>query len=77
MTILRGVEPLYFKAAGAKIELAPQIVDCLRHKAREDHISSILMTQLDSIEGMGEINACRLLSLNMTSHVKPAEDIAA
>ncbi len=77
MTILRGVEPLYFKAAESHVDLAPQLVECLRQKANEAHISSILMTQLDSIEGMGEINACRLLSLNVSSHMKPAEEIAA
>ncbi len=77
MTILRGVEPLYFKAEGAKVELASQVVECLNQKAQEAQISSILMTQLDSIEGMGEVNACRLLSLNMTSQIKPAKEIAA
>lgn len=77
MTILRGVEPLYFKAEGAKIELAPQVVECLNQKAQEAQISSILMAQLDSIEGMGEVNACRLLNLNITSQIKPTKEIAA
>ena len=77
MTILRGVEPLYFKAEGAKVELAPQVVECLNQKAQEAQISSILMTQLDSIEGMGEVNACRLLNLSITSQIKLAKEIAA
>ncbi len=73
LTILRGVEPLYFKAAENSIDIAPQLVDALRNKATEACISSILMTQLDSIEGMGEINACRLLNLQSAVKLKQAE----
>ncbi len=73
LTILRGVEPLYFKAAEENTtDIAPQLVECLRQKANDSSISSILMTQLDSIEGMGEINACRLLKLCAAPNVKQA-----
>ncbi|CAE6942341.1 Belongs to the pyruvate kinase family [Vibrio sp. B1FLJ16] len=73
LTILRGVEPLYFKAEDSNTDIAPQLVESLRSKAVQASISSILMTQLDSIEGMGEINACRLLNLNASAKVSQAE----
>ncbi|CAM2915537.1 Pyruvate kinase [Vibrio mytili] len=77
MTILRGVEPMYFKAKEKCCDLAPQIIDCLSNKANEMNISSILMTQLDSIEGMGDINACRLLSLKSSINEAKRAEIAA
>lgn len=73
LTILRGVEPLYFKAEDSNTDIAPQLIESLRSKAAQASISSILMTQLDSIEGMGEINACRLLNLNTSAKVSQAE----
>ncbi|MFZ6042623.1 pyruvate kinase [Vibrio natriegens] len=72
LTILRGVEPLYFKVTEETADIAPQLVECLRQKAESASISSILMTQLDSIEGMGEINACHLLKLCAAPKVKQA-----
>jgi hypothetical protein len=35
------------------------------------------MTQLDSIQGMGEINACRLLNLNASPKFKKEKAEAA
>lgn len=71
LSILRGVEPVYFTPEGSSEQLPNQIIESLESRAKTHRINSILMTQLDSVEGVGNINVCRLL------HLKNLEAIAA
>ncbi|MBF4442578.1 pyruvate kinase alpha/beta domain-containing protein, partial [Vibrio anguillarum] len=64
LTILRGVTPTYIPSLATQADLlSQQVLNALAQDAANRHISSILMTQLESIEGVGNINVCRLLTL--------------
>ncbi|PNH92057.1 pyruvate kinase [Vibrio diazotrophicus] len=72
LAILRGVTPVYMTNIEKNAEiLAKQLVDHLSTQASEKQISSLLVTQLESVEGVGSVNVCRLLHLNSN------EDLAA
>lgn len=72
LAILRGVTPVYMTNIEKNAEiLAKQLVDHLSTQASEKQISSLLVTQLESVEGVGSVNICRLLHLNSN------EDLAA
>ncbi len=64
LTILRGVTPKYFSASPYKDEaLAKQVTSTLQSEAEQANIQSILMTQLESMEGVGSINVCWLIDI--------------
>ncbi|SON53279.1 pyruvate kinase II [Vibrio tapetis subsp. tapetis] len=64
LTILRGVIPKYFSASPYKDEaLAKQVTGALQDEAKKENIQSILMTQLESMEGVGSINVCWLIDV--------------
>ncbi len=72
LTILRGVTPIYMTNIDKNAEaLSKQLVGHLSTQASEKEITSLLVTQLESVEGVGSVNVCRLLHL--TAH----EDLAA
>jgi pyruvate kinase len=72
LAILRGVTPVYMTNIEKNAEiLAKQLVEHLSTQASEKQISSLLVTQLESVEGVGSVNVCRLLHLNSN------EDLAA
>ncbi len=65
MAILRGVTPIYMANIEQNAErLAQQLLMHLSTQAIEKNISSLLVTQLESVEGVGSVNVCRLLHLN-------------
>ena len=77
MTILRGVTPTYFDYITHSPEtLAQQILRLLENKAQSANISSILITQLEELEGVGDINVCRLLRV-ADSQIPSQDEIAA
>jgi len=64
LSILRGVTPLYFASSPYRDEaLAQQVTDLLKDEAERQKIPSILMTQLESMEGVGSINVCWLINM--------------
>jgi len=64
LTILRGVTPVYMANIEQNAEkLAQQLLMHLSMQAIEKNISSLLVTQLESVEGVGNVNVCRLLHL--------------
>lgn len=72
LAILRGITPVYMANIEKNAEiLAKQLVDQLSTQAVEKQISSLLLTQLESVEGVGSVNVCRLL------HLSTNEELAA
>lgn len=64
LSLLRGVTPAYLSAIEKQADLlSQQVLNRLQRDAQEQNISSLLMTQLESVEGVGNINVCRLLYL--------------
>ncbi|EKF9206414.1 pyruvate kinase [Vibrio cholerae] len=63
LAILRGVTPTYFPHLDKQGDIATQLINLLRKPAQEKKIASILVTQLESVEGVGHVNVCRLLNL--------------
>ncbi|EGR0366298.1 pyruvate kinase [Vibrio cholerae] len=63
LAILRGVTPTYFPDLDKQGDIATQLIHLLRKPAQEKKIASILVTQLESVEGVGHVNVCRLLNL--------------
>lgn len=64
LSLLRGVTPTYLSAIEKQADLlSQQVLNRLQRDAQEQNISSLLMTQLESVEGVGNINVCRLLYL--------------
>ncbi|MCJ0804700.1 pyruvate kinase [Vibrio vulnificus] len=66
LAILRGVTPVYLPTLDKRGDIAHQLVSLLGTDAKQKQISSIMMTQLESVEGVGDMNVCRLLNLNET-----------
>lgn len=65
MAILRGVTPIFFShEAHQSIELPTLIAEHLKTRTSALPISSLLITQLESVEGSGDVNVCRLLKLS-------------
>ncbi|MDE5179835.1 pyruvate kinase [Vibrio fluvialis] len=64
LALLRGVTPIYLPNINPNADqLSQQLLNVLRPQAEQKQISSILLTQLESVEGVGSVNVCRLLSL--------------
>lgn len=64
LALLRGVSPLYFSASTAMPHEMPRLIaERLVSHTQLAKISSLLITQLESVEGSGNINVCRLLNL--------------
>ncbi|RZP94785.1 pyruvate kinase [Vibrio vulnificus] len=66
LAILRGVTPVYLPTLDKRGDIAHQLISLLSADAKQKQISSIMMTQLESVEGVGDMNVCRLLNLNET-----------
>lgn len=52
LAILRGVTPTYFPHLDKQGDIATQLIHLLRKPAQEKKIASILVTQLESVEGL-------------------------
>jgi len=65
LALLRGVTPLYFNSAQCnQAELPKLVASRLVSETLKENVTSLLITQLESLEGSGDINVCRLLKLN-------------
>ncbi|PWI33576.1 pyruvate kinase [Vibrio albus] len=70
LTLLRGVEPIYFAEAGGCSDKTDGVLGLLTQRAAQYAISSILLTQIDSVDGSGKRNICQLVDI-------PCDAIAA
>lgn len=63
LSILRGVIPTYCQYLNKQESIVNQLIPLVRDSARTKQISTILVTQLESVEGVGNIDVCRLVNL--------------
>lgn len=64
-TLLRGVTPLYFEYPDfSDTSVSEAVVRYLRDEVEAHKISSLLITQFESVDGSGTTNVCRLLTLD-------------
>ncbi|WP_197068418.1 hypothetical protein, partial [Aeromonas taiwanensis] len=62
MTILRGVKPILFQAHASQPQ-QDQLIAALQKADQLEGIHSLLISRLDSLEGAGHEDVCRLVSL--------------
>jgi pyruvate kinase len=62
LTLLRGVEPIYFAEAGCS-DKSDSALELLTQRATQYDITSILLTQIDSVDGSGKRNICQLVDV--------------
>ncbi|OLQ92130.1 pyruvate kinase [Vibrio panuliri] len=79
LALLRGVTPVYFSSSQVNSnELPTSVAQCLQNHTHLAKVSSLLITQLESLEGSGDVNVCRLLKLqDNQTHLKTEREIAA
>jgi pyruvate kinase len=75
MAILRGVKPLHYQDHDPQPHHS-QLIDTLRRADQLKGIHSLLISRLDSLEGSGHEDVCRLVPLPATIH-EPAHTITA
>ena len=64
LSILRGVKPVYFEHTQCDSEqLSVEIIKHLLPDAQRCNVKNMVITQCESLEGVGDINVCRLVTL--------------
>lgn len=64
LALLRGVKPVLFEYSSISAEELPAVVaQQLKEEIGEAGISTILLTQLESLESVGNVNSCHLIDV--------------
>ena len=73
LALLRGVTPVFFDHRGfAGQDLAEAVKDCLSCQDMLANVDSLILTQLESLENVGDTDICRFIKLMPSSVVQAA-----